>query len=377
MRIAINTLGPSKLKAGVGNYVVSLVQELSKIDDENEYTIFVNRDNEQFFKTNNKHFQIIILPDYTRKKLLRIVWEQFRLPKLLKKMNIDLLHSPGFVAPLKMSAKSVVTVHDMTFFSHPECHTRFKRLYFQNMIPKSIASADAVIADSENTTQEICKYLHTPKEKITTVHLGVGEHFKQINRRKAKEYLKTKYHINNRFILFVGTIEPRKNVQTLVDAFLQIKDPKLKLVIVGNKGWNVAELFKVITESPIKEQIILPGYVTDEDLVKFYNAAEVFVYPSLYEGFGIPIIEAMACGCPVITSNVSSMPEVAGTAALLVDPNNANEIKNAVQKILKNKELRELLIKDGIKQAKKFSWKKTAQATLAVYKKVWQKSINR
>lgn len=377
VRIAINTLGPSKIKAGIGNYVVNLVKELSKLDIKNEYVILANSDNAEFFTTNNPNFKTITLPNYTRTKFLRILWEQFKLPKLLRQMGIDILHSPGFIAPLRMTAKSVVTIHDMTFFSHPQYHTKFKRFYFKKMIPLTAKKAAVIIADSENTKKDICKYLDADKQKIAVIHLGVGKDFKKIDAGKAKKFISRKYGIKNKFILFVGMIEPRKNLQRLVDAFLQLKEHELKLVIVGKKGWQMDEFFKMIKELKLEDSIIFPGYVPDDDLVKFYNAAEVFVYPSMYEGFGIPVLEALACGCPVITSNTSSMPEITGPAAVLINPADTQDIKKAMQKLLKNEQLRKTLSEQGIEQAKKFSWQKTAQKTLEAYEKTYNLKINK
>lgn len=371
MKIAINTLGPSSLKTGIGNYVVNLVNWLARLDTINEYCILSNESNSAFFDVKNKNFHTIVLPKYTKIKILRIFWEQLRLPFLLKKMNIDLLHSPGFVAPLIKTTKSVVTIHDMTFFSHQEKHTKSKVWYFKNMIPLSAKRADAIIADSDNTKKEISKYLEIPRSKITTVYLGVSKEFKQINKKNARAILRKKYSIENKFILFVGMIEPRKNLLKLVDAFLHIKVPLLKLVIVGQKGWHTKELFETIKELNLENEVLFPGYVPDGDLVLFYNAAEVFVYPSLYEGFGIPVLEAMACGCPVVTSNVSSLPEIAENAALLVNPLNVNELAKSVHKILKDSTIRDALINRGLRRAKEFTWDKTAHKTLDVYYQVF------
>ena len=370
MKIAINTLGPSKLKAGIGNYVVNLVHELARIDGRNEYLILANEDNAQHFRFRNKNFTTFVLPSYTKNRVLRILWEQIRLPKFLKKHNVNILHSPGFVAPLRKTTKSVVTVHDMTFFSHPEHHTRWKQMYFRRMIPKSVEKADAVIADSENTKQEIIRYLKTDKNKITTVHLGVGKHFKTGDKKPAQQFLRKKYHIKHNFILFVGTIEPRKNLTRLVEAFLYVKNKGLKLVIVGEKGWKMDSFFKMIDELELKEEVIFTGYVQDTDLVRFYQAAEIFVYPSLYEGFGIPVIEAMACGCPVLTSNISSLKEIAERSAILVNPTYTKAITKAIQKLLKDSPQKRALIHEGIIRAQHLTWEKTAKKTLEVYQKV-------
>jgi len=370
MKIAINTLGPSKIKAGIGNYVVNLVKELSKIDKSNNYLIIANKDNADFFDLNNKNFETFIAPKYTTIKLLRLLWEQLKLPFILKKNNVDLLHSPGFVAPLIKTTKSVVTIHDMTFFSHAKYHTIFKQIYFGKMIPLSARNTDAIIADSNNTKEEIGKYLDIPGNKITTVYLGAGKEFKPIRKTTAQKILLDKYGIHHKFVLFVGMIEPRKNLARLVEAFKNAKDRNTKLVIVGKKGWHTKELSNTIKKVELQNDVIFTGYVPDEDLIMFYNATEFFIYPSLYEGFGIPVIEAMACGCPVITSNISSMKEISGDSAILVEPQNVENITTAIKKLLKNKSLRKELSKSGIERAKFFTWKITAEKTLDVYNKV-------
>ncbi|MBI4141752.1 glycosyltransferase family 4 protein, partial [Candidatus Woesearchaeota archaeon] len=185
-----------------------------------------------------------------------------------------------------------------------------------------------------------------------------------------QNFLRTKYKIKHQFILFVGTIEPRKNLTRLVEAFLHVKKKGLKLVIVGEKGWKNEDFYKMIEELDLKENVLFTGYVPDKDLVQFYRAAEMFVYPSIYEGFGIPVIEAMACGCPVITSNISSLKEIANGAAVLVNPSHTKEIAKAIETVLKNKALQAHLAHIGQLRAQKFTWEKTAKKTLDVYRSV-------
>ena len=217
--------------------------------------------------------------------------------------------------------------------------------------------ADAIIVDSQSTKSDILAFFSIPEDKIHVVHLASD--MKPVNAR-----LSPKYGIRGDYLLYVGTVEPRKNLLRLIEAFTQL-DQELKLVIVGVSGWDNRAVYK--SKNP---NIIFTGYVSEEDLPAFYCNAKLLIYPSLYEGFGLPILEAMNCGCPVITSNISSMPEVAGDAALLVDPYNVEEIKSAAQKLLSDGMLRKKMVARGFRQARRFSWEKTADETLQVYQKV-------
>ena len=217
--------------------------------------------------------------------------------------------------------------------------------------------SDAIIVDSHATKKDVSTYFSTPENKINVVHLA--SEMKPVPTR-----LPSKYGIKGDFLLYVGTVEPRKNLLRIIEAFNQL-DQELKLVIVGVSGWDNKAVYR--TKNP---NIIFTGYVPEEELPIFYCNAKLLLYPSLYEGFGFPILEAMNCGCPVITSNISSMPEVAGNAALLVDPYSTEEIKRAMQMLLSDAKLRKRLIDSGVRQARRFSWGKTADETMKVYEKV-------
>ncbi len=361
MNIAINTLGTSSLKVGTGRYAVNLIKELQLISKKTNYFIFVNDLNKDYYKS-NKNFKLINVGRFGSNNFFRIFWEQFILPFKLKKLSISVLHSLGFVSPIIKTTKQIVTIHDTTFFTHSEHHTLLKRIYYKFIIPLCARKADLISADSENTKQDIIKLFKIDANKIKTIHLGVEEIFKkQVNNSVLK-----KHNINKDYILFVGMIEPRKNIPNLIKAFSQIRKD-LQLVIVGKKGWHYEEIFKLVEDSDLKQRIIFTGYVSDEELVHIYSSAKVFVYPSFYEGFGLPVLEAMACECPAITANISSMKEIAENAAILINPNSVKDIKNAVEKILSNTTLRNELIKKGLKRAKEFTWKNTAKKSLECY----------
>ena len=366
MKIAINTLGPSKLKAGVGNYVTNLIRELANLDTSNTYLIYTSKENKKYFKTNNKRLIIKDIGLFSLNKPIRVLWEQLVLPFSLLWNKIDVLHSPGFVCPIIKTTKSVVTIHDMTFFSHPKVHTFFKRIYFPLMITLSLWVSNKTISVSNNTTKDISKYVRINKKKVSTIY----ESFNQLSmpeHTSTDEFLRNRYNIHSKYLLFVGTLEPRKNIKSIIIALSKIKDKKVKLVIVGGKGWMYDDLFSVLKKLKLEDRVIFTGYVPDEELGSFYRNAEGFIYPSFYEGFGIPILEAMYFGCPVITSNISSMPEVAGDAAILINPKSINELTDAIDTLLSNAKLRKDMIKKGLSNVKRFSWERMARETLNVY----------
>lgn len=376
MRIAINTLSLNKTKAGMGNYIYHLIHNLALLDKKNHYHIFVSDRNKKFFKLKQENFRVINIGKIVTKKCARLIWEQLFLPAYIKKHRIDILHSPGFVLPFLSRTKNILTIADMTFITHPKVHTLLKRMYFGFLMPYSIKKADKVIAISESTRRDILGTVKVDPEKIGVTHLAVGRKFKALNKEKCRKHIKDKYKIDSPFVLFVGMIEPRKNLKRIFHAFTQLKeDTKMphKLVVVGKKGWMYKELFNMVKELGIKKEITFTGYVPDEELVRFYNAADTFVYTCLYEGFGIPILEAMACGCPVITSNISSMPEVAGDAAILVNPQKTGEIACAMKKIINDKELQKRMQRKSRLQCSKFSWKQTASKTLLFYNETVKK----
>lgn len=369
MKIAINTLSLNRTKAGMGNYIFNLVNNLAILDRKNNYYIFVSDRNKDFFRIKQKNFRIINLGKGVTKGLNRFLWEQFSLPIYIRKQGIDVLHSPGFVLPFLSKAKNVLTIADMTFINYPEVHTLLKRAYFSLLMPPSIRKADMVLAISESTKKDAVKLVNVNPKKIKVTHLAYGEEFKVMDKKKAKVFARTMYGIDSPFIIFVGMIEPRKNLIRIFEAFSEMKKEGIphKLVIVGKTGWKYEKIFKSVDRLNLGKDVIFAGYIPDSDLAILYNAAEMLAYACLYEGFGIPILEAMACGCPVVTSNLSSMPEIAGDAALLVDPKEVQQIKSAMDRLIKDKKLRKDMIKKGLKRSSQFSWQRCARETIKAY----------
>ena len=363
MRIAINALGMKDKLHGVGNYIKNLVSALSKIDSENEYLIFGSPENVRHLEGLSNKFQIELGPN---NPMLRVPWEQTVLPLKLKR--IDVYHGPAFVAPLVKTCRQVITIHDMSSHLVPERHSLHRRLYLRAIVPATIRNSDRIIADSESTKRDILGFGWTDEEKICVVHLGVEGRFKPVTDRERLAKVREKYGLHHEFILFVGAIEPRKNLGTLVDAYLadSLSD-RFDLVLAGGLGWDYSGLLQKIAASGRRERIRMPGYVDDTDLPALYSAAEAFVYPSLYEGFGLPVLEAMACGTPVITSSVSSLPEVAGEAGILVDPSDTGALASELRRVLMDAGLREELSRRGRERAKLFTWEQTAEKTLEAF----------
>ncbi|MDD5367630.1 MAG: glycosyltransferase family 1 protein [Anaerolineaceae bacterium] len=300
-------------------------------------------------------------------------WERLTngLADTCRSSQADLLHVT-YIGPFLPPCPMVVTVHDVSFFRYPEFFKLRDRLLFSTLLPLTLTHASAVITISEFSKKEILYKFPFLQDRIYVTYLSPGSIFSPISDSVLDKSICIRHGIDTDFILAVGNLQPRKNLLRLIKAFSIIKTtfPSVRLVIVGKAQWHASEIYTLVSKLGLKNEVIFPGYVSDEDLVVLYNAAQVFVYPSIYEGFGLPVLEAMACGTPVVTSNSSSLPEVAGTAALMVNPKSEEEIANAILSILSNLELRNRLKNVGPAQAAKFTWEKTAMGTVEVYREV-------
>jgi glycosyltransferase involved in cell wall biosynthesis len=303
---------------------------------------------------------------------LRLVWEQTLFPRLIRKSAVKLLHSLHYTRPYLLPCHSVVTFHDMTFFLYPHLHTRTKRIFFPLAIRLSARTAQALIADSESTRQDAIRILKIPPHKIVAVQLGVDPKFRLIEDLLALERVRQEYKLPDQFILYVGLVEPRKNVPLLIRAYKNLVEQgfTIPLVIVGRFGWMYNEVFDQIERLGLKERVHFTGYIPADDLPCVYNLARLFVYPTQYEGFGFPALEAMACGVPLITSAVSSLPEIVGDAGLLVMPGAEDALTQAMGSVLRSADLQAEMSHKGPIQAAQFTWERTAQSTLQVYRHV-------
>jgi glycosyltransferase involved in cell wall biosynthesis len=300
------------------------------------------------------------------------LWHQ-KLPLKNELRKFDIIHNPyQFPIILNFKQKYIVTIHDLIQILFPNENQKIVYICQKMMFPKIVQSIDKIISDSHHTKQDIIKHFKIPEDKIKVIHLAASENYRPLNEKEIIN-IKQKYNLNYPFILYVGTLEPRKNIPTLLKALYKLKKQgiKHKLVITGKKGWKYKSIFETIDKLNLQKDVIFTGYVPDEDLPALYNAADLFVYPSLYEGFGLPPLEAMQCGTPVITSNTSSLPEVVGDAGIMVNPYDVDELANKMYEVLTNDGLREELSKKGLERAKLFSWKKCAEEHLKVYEEVY------
>lgn len=369
MRIGIDATPLPAEPVGAGVYIIEIIRALAAAENV-ELIVFAHPHGRRLIET-------MPLPGITWVEIpnrgtgIRLAWEQAALPGLARRLQLDLLHSMHYTRPARLPCTSVVTFHDLTFFLYPRLHTRVKRFYFPFMMRLSARKADAIIAVSESTRRDAIRILNIPAERVHTVHSGISPLFRRIEDRAVLEDCRRRYHLPERFILYVGTVEPRKNLPLLIRAYatlLQEAQPP-PLVIVGRNGWMYEEVYHLVEDLRLGEHIRFTGYLPGEDLPIVYNLAEIFVYPSWYEGFGFPPLEAMACGVPVITTAVSAMEESVGEAGLLTAPGDEAALTSAIRRLSDDPELRRSFSAKGRQRAAQFTWAHTARETLNVYRK--------
>lgn len=298
------------------------------------------------------------------------IWSAWIFPKSLRRDGIDVAHVQYSIPP-RMPCPTVTTIHDISFRRFPEFFSLKDRLILDLAVRRAGSHAARIIAVSEYTKREIVQIYGIPEDKIAVIHEAADAQYKPVDRFSAQSLLAEKYGIRSPFVLTVGVIQPRKNLGRLFEGFAQLKklhDSERKLVVVGKHGWKESGYERKISELGIADDVILTGYVPYAELPAFYSAADLFVYPSLYEGFGLPPLEAMACGTPVITGSQSSLPEVVGEAGVMVDPYDPHNFADAMANVLSAEKLRDEMSARGLKQARKFSWDKMARETMEIYR---------
>jgi glycosyltransferase involved in cell wall biosynthesis len=381
MRIGVDYTSAVQQGAGIGRLTRCIFQALAEIDHENEYRLFAatGRGNREVCAFHPSAFPLFHLKTISLSdRELNIVWHRLRLPLPVELITgpVDVFHSPDFTLPPVWRALTVLTVHDLSFLRVPECFTGALRHYLERVVPRSVRRADHVIADSESTGRDLVRLLDVPASKVTVIHSGVEPRFRPIADRATLEAVRQRYNLPERFILSVGTLQPRKNFTTLIEAFSRLKlgagswklgTRNLKLVIVGGKGWLYEAVFARVETLGLQGEVLFPGFVADEDLPPLYNLAEVFALPSWYEGFGLPPLEAMACGTPVVTSNTSSLPEVVGDAGLMVEPIDVEGLAAEMGRVLGDSDLRREMVQRGLARAREFTWERAARQLLKVY----------
>ncbi|REG89761.1 glycosyltransferase family 4 protein [Winogradskyella sediminis] len=369
-------------KHGMDRVALELIKNLQVLDKENDYVIFVKPDTDNTVISETENFKIVEVEAASYP-----IWEQLKLPKMVKAHQCDVLHCTSNTAPLFIDVPLVTTLHDIIFketsvfsqlISSASWYQKFGNFYRRLIVNKVVKQSDVLITVSNFEKENISNRYQLQTSKINTVHNGVNTNFVSSFNRFEIERVKQNYQLPQNFLLHLANTDPRKNTARVLRAFYKYigtTTDDVKLVLVGLNEATLNTLLKQIGLGKVlKDKIVLTGYVLDEDLPIIFHLAEVFLFPSLREGFGIPIIEAMACGVPVITSNTSSMPEVAGDAAYLVNPKNETEIFEAILKIRVVTTLKKELIKKGLKQYQLFTWENAAKKVLEIYKQFDKKN---
>lgn len=364
MKIAIDIREAQQEKTGKGWYTWNLVSHLLQIDKKNEYLLYTDTAQSPFPPAKNVQIKIIDAQSFQ--------WHWQTL-KDLKQEKPDLFFAPtSYIIPAlaPKSLRTIITVHDLVAFMFPSTHAAKAVVIERLTLRMALKKARHVLVVSDNTKQDLRKRFDYPEKKITETPCAASElFFKPAPPPQELEKFRTEMNLPEKFLLSVGTLEPRKNFPVLIKSFVNFKKwhPEFKLVIVGKKGWKYGKIEETLKEYNIEKEVIFPGYLKNEDLKKMYHLAQTFIFPSLYEGFGIPPLEAMACGCPVVSSSAASMPEVVGEAGILVDPKNAYKMADAVSSLTDNEDVRTMLRERGYQQAKKFSWQESAKKTLEIF----------
>ena len=387
MLIGIDYTSAAHQRAGIGRYTRGIVGALAALRTTHAFTLVVagsekeaeGSDGSQAGPEQARNFRIRSLP--LSHRFWTVIWHRLRLPLPVNLITgpLDVFHSPDYVLPPVSQAKKVVTVHDLSFLRFPEGAEPRLRRYLSAAVPRSVKEADLVLGDSQSTRQDIVELLGVNPDKVEVIYPGVDRAFRPIEDPQALAAARELYHLDFPFILSVGTLEPRKNLITLLDAYAALRSGGAvdhKLVVAGGKGWLYDGIFSRAAELSIQGDVAFLGYVAEEHLPALYCLSDVMVFPSLYEGFGLPPLEAMACGTPVITSDSSALPEVVGKAALMVPAGDGEALAAAINTLLADSDLRKDLVRKGLLRAAEFSWRASAEKLLTVYERLDERGVS-
>jgi glycosyltransferase involved in cell wall biosynthesis len=360
---------------GIGQYTINLLKALEELEAAEDFVVFQGRKSRDPLATaDNFQCQRLLTPSHHRFEPQLLGLEMLAHP-------LDVLHSPDFIPPVDWLKpltrngrfKKIITIHDLAFLIYPHFLTRDAARYY-GRIDQAVRRTDHIIAVSESTRRDIVNMLGAPEDKITVIHEAADPVYKPLDRAHALRFVQKRFDLPDRFVLFVSTIEPRKNVQGLLRSFRQFlddyKQTDVVLALAGARGWLFEEVYELVDKLDLRESCLFLNKVTRDELLYLYSAARCLAHPAIYEGFGLTPLEAMACGTPVVVSNVSSLPEVVGDAALLVDPLDEEALTVALWRLMSDDGLWTELREKGLRRAEAFSWQKAAKATLEVYRKV-------
>jgi len=367
MRIAIDA---RKLRDfGIGTYIRNILMELSRLDRETEYVVLCRPDDVEAGEVLGSNFRMVpeTAPTYS-------IAEQFKIPLSLAREGVRLVHEPHYVLPPLLRCRSVVTIHDCIHLMFPEyLPNKLAHLYAKGSMWTASKKADRILTVSEASKKDILRFFDVPPDKVEVIYNAIDERFLAPANPERMDLVRQRYQLDHPFILYVGNIKPHKNLERLIDAFgrARTQGPEhLKLIIIGDEISKYPALRQSVHKHKLDKHVRFLGFQPMETLAAFYRLARAFVFPSLYEGFGLPPLEAMACGTPVVTSNVSSLPEVSGGAALLVDPHDEDAIADAILRAVTDEPLRAELIEKGLLNVRTFSWKQSVKKIHDIYMQV-------
>lgn len=374
VRIAIDYTSALNQRAGIGRFTRQLVDALLEQDRRHDYLLLGPR-RSRFSPSPAALSQARLARWPLTEWGMTVLWHRLglRIPAEAFAGPFDLFHGPDFVLPPMRCRRSILTVHDLSFLVYPEHAVPTLARYLRRVVPPSVARASLVVADSESTRHDLIRHLGAPPDKVAVVWGGVDPSFRPITDQVTLARVRQRYQAEPPFVLSVGTLEPRKNYGRLLEAFAALRrelSQPIRLLIAGGKGWLYDDIFRQQRSLGLDEAVAFLGFVPEDDLPALISLAQVFVYPSLYEGFGLPVLEAMACGAPVIAANTSALPEVAQGAALLVDPSDVAALAGAMRRVLEDEGLRQELSERGQERAATFTWERAAAQMLTLYQKV-------
>ncbi len=365
MRIGFDATPLLVTRAGIGKYTHALLCALGEVATDHDFRLYANRPIPPDAALNYAHHVQSYFPRS------RWLWEQTILPRTIGQDDLQLFHFPNNSAPLTTRVPYIVTIHDASLFVHREYHPWRRIAALRLLMPIIARRATKIVTDSHYARRELQKALKLPAERFEVIYLAADRHFRPIVQPTA---IQKKYHLPDRFVLYVGTLEPRKNLQRLLEAFAQLRRAadhrQTKLVIVGADGWRMPDFKRQIDQLGLQDGIVRLGYVDDTELPAIYSLATCLAFPSLHEGFGIPPLEAMACGIPVLTSRNSAMSEICANAALYVDPTETASIEQGLHQLLCDRQLQATLRDAGFSRVRDFTWQETARKTAKLYEEV-------
>lgn len=365
----------TSVPTGAGRYILRLARALCSVPIDGRLFVLLKAEDVGRFGPWPPHAEPV--PIRLPSRAARLAWEQLKLPGLLRKLEIDVLHSPHYTMPLeRVSAARVVTFHDMGFLLVPRLLPPGKRWFFRAMIRASARRADLVLTDSESTRADACRALNLPADSVAVVHPAADDAFRPVTDPERLAEVEARYGLRHPFILSVGTLEPRKNLGAAVRTLGKLRAGGLdvRLAIVGAAGWGYGPLFDEIRRLGLEDFVRLPGFAPEDDLAALYSACDVFLYPSVYEGFGFPPLEAMACGAAVVVSNRSSLPEVVADGGLQYDPDDEDTLAQLVSTLIRDATSRRHWQHRAVLRAACFSWQQTARKTYDSYRSVLDRS---